>query len=87
MVMADTVAVLGFLMLLTAFGLNATGRMDRTGVSYDALNASGAGILSWYATTRDVPIFVILELAWALIASASLVRRVARRYAIAGSRT
>lgn len=76
--MADTLGLLGFALLLTAFGMNAAGKLDRGGTTYDAMNVVGAGILSWYATTRDTPIFVLLELCWALIALASLVRKLSR---------
>jgi hypothetical protein len=70
--MEDTIGSFGFLLLLGAFGLNAAGRMDRSSLIYDALNAVGAGILSWYAIFHRVPVFVLLEMTWSLIALASL---------------
>ena len=72
LIMPDAIGSLGFLLLLGAFGLNAAGRMDRSSLIYDALNAAGAGILSWYAVFRGAPLFVLLEMTWALIALASL---------------
>jgi hypothetical protein len=80
-VIADTLGLIGFTLLLAAFGLNAVGKMERASTTYDAMNFVGAGILSWYAMTRDTPIFVVLELCWAAIALGSLARRLTRQRA------
>lgn len=71
----EALGLIGFALLLLAFGMNAIGKLDRNSTAYGAMNVVGAGILSWYATTRDTPIFVVLEFSWALVALIALIRR------------
>ena len=72
MTVVEIIAGVGFLILLSAFALNAVGRMDRSTLMYDGMNAAGAAILSWYAVIREAPIFILLEATWSLIALMSL---------------
>jgi hypothetical protein len=69
------VGVLGFVLILAAFGLNALGRVTSTGYLYAVLNLTGSGILAWYATFKVVPVFLALEVVWAGIALVTIVRR------------
>jgi len=62
--MSDAIGSIGLLLLLTAFGLNAAGKMDRSCVIYDALNVVGAAILGWYAIAHAARVFVLLEATW-----------------------
>jgi arginine exporter protein ArgO len=76
--MSDAIGSIGFLLLLGAFGLNATGKMDRSSPIYDILNIVGAAILGWYALEHAARVFVLLEATWALIALAALTTKVSR---------
>lgn len=69
------VGAIGFVAILIAFGFNAVGRLPTGGYVYSGLNLVGASILAWYATDKDVPIFVALEGAWAAIALFGLGRK------------
>ncbi len=74
----DIVAGFGFVLLLGAFTLNAAGRLDRSTIAYDGMNAVGAAILTWYAIARAAPVFVLLEVTWASIALVSLLAKLSK---------
>ena len=71
---SDAIGSLGVAILLLAFALNAFGRLRADARSYHALNFVGAtlaGTASWLIGFLP---FVVLELIWALVAIAALVR-------------
>ncbi len=76
--MEEILAGAGFLILLSAFRLNVAGRVDRSSLLYDGLNAAGAAILSWYAVAHRAPIFVLLQVTWFLVAIASLLVKLSK---------
>jgi hypothetical protein len=57
-------SVTGFLMLVTAFLVNATGRCRPDSRRYLGANALGAGLLAAYSAVIDEPVFVALEGFW-----------------------
>lgn len=75
----DSIAVVGFLLLTTGFGLNAVGMISREGTAYLLLNTVGPAILARYAWLKMVPVFFALEGLWTLIAVITLAGR-ARRH-------
>jgi len=74
----ELVATLGVTLLLGAYVLVVTGRLERDDWRYHLANAVGAG-LSGVASywMRFFP-FVVLEGVWCVVAVVSLVRRPAR---------
>lgn len=73
------VGVVGFILLLFAFGMNLVGRMSRDSVTYALLNMVGGALLALYALGKDAPVFVALELIWAVTAGITLVAMLRRR--------
>lgn len=78
-VVLTAVGVIGFILLLSAFGMNLAGRMSRDTVAYTLLNTVGAAVLAIYALGKDAPVFVALELIWAVTAAITLVTIFRRR--------
>jgi hypothetical protein len=78
---ATLIGAVGFVMLLSAFGLNLVGRMGRDTATYSALNAAGAALLAGYALIKDAPIFVGLEGIWSLAAAVGLTAILRRKSA------
>lgn len=77
------IGVVGFVLLLTAFGMNLVGRMSRDGVIYAVLNILGAAVLAIYALGKDAPVFVALETIWAATAAVTLLATLRRRKVLA----
>jgi hypothetical protein len=78
--LTTAVGSVGFVCLLSAFGLNLAGRLERTGGWYLILNLLGAGILAWYGLQKNTPIFVALEAIWATATLVSLILGLRRRW-------
>lgn len=65
--------MVGLILLLTAFTLVDTGRIDRKSSWYQILNVIGAGLLALYAWELKAYVFVVLEVFWAVVAGLELV--------------
>jgi hypothetical protein len=61
-----------------AFLANVAGRLRADGSAYQAMNAGGAGLLTWYSAQLGVWVFVILESVWTVAALWNLARAVTR---------
>jgi hypothetical protein len=71
---ADWVGSIGVGMLLLAFVLNLTRRLEAGAPAYRALNLAGASLACWASVMIDYAPFVVLEGVWALAALAALLR-------------
>ncbi len=72
---ATAIGSLGVGLLLAAFVLNGTGRLDARGAPYLALNAVGAGLACWASALLEFLPFVVLEGVWCAAALAGMARR------------
>ncbi|HVL87364.1 MAG TPA: hypothetical protein VM681_05060 [Candidatus Thermoplasmatota archaeon] len=79
----DTFGAVGLVLLVSAFSANALGRMARDGVAYTGMNLGGSAILGVYSWYLNAPIFVVLEVVWASVALAGLVRALQGRVDLA----
>ena len=77
--LAEFVASIGVLLLLSAFTLNLMGKLRRTEVTYQSLNLVGAGLSAFAAQLIGFVPFVVLEGCWAIIAAIAIVRSVTSR--------
>jgi hypothetical protein len=72
--MDQVIQLIGAVLILAAFVRAQQHRMETDSVTYLALNAAGAGILTVVAVlNRDIG-FTLLELAWAAVSTVGLVR-------------
>lgn len=69
----------GVVLLLLAFFLNLFGRLAQDDRRYALMNVFGAGLSCYASYLIDYAPFVVLEAAWALVASAGLARLYLRR--------
>ena len=83
-VMMALLGTLGMVLLLGAFLANIAGRLRAGGIPYQALNAAGAGLLTWYSVYLGVWVFAILEGVWTLAAVWNLLRAVGSRQSAVG---
>ncbi len=60
--------VLGLLLLLAAFVLNARKHTKRRTILFNGLNFLGSMIMGIYAIQKDSTAFILLEFIWAIIA-------------------
>ena len=65
--LADMVGGIGVALLLGAFALNLTGRLDRAGLPYAVMNALGAGLAALAALMISYWPFVVLEGTWCMV--------------------
>ena len=72
------VSVAGFLMLVSAFLVNQTGRCRPDSRRYLGANALGAGLLAAYSAVIHEPVFVALEGFWSAASLVALLRVKAR---------
>lgn len=77
--LAQLTASIGVLLLLLAFTLNLTGRLERTRVTYEFMNLLGAGLSCFAALLIGFIPFVVLEGCWAVIAAIAIFRRLTSR--------
>ncbi|MEM6456079.1 MAG: hypothetical protein AAF772_13370 [Acidobacteriota bacterium] len=70
----EAIGAFGVALLLAAFALNLTGRLDRADRRYAALNALGAGIAAYASWRIDYLPFVVLEGTWCAASLVALVR-------------
>ena len=78
MTIADWLGSLGVMILLVAFLLNLSGRLERSSPRYQALNALGAGAAGVAAALIPFIPFVVLEGVWSLVAFVALALTVRR---------
>jgi hypothetical protein len=76
--MVDALGTVGMALLPGAFLANVAGRLRADGSAYQAMNAGGAGLLTWYSAQLGVWVFVILESVWTVAALWNLARAVTR---------
>ena len=60
--------VLGLVILLLAFVLNAKKHTKRRTILFNGLNFIGSMIMGFYAVMKDSTAFILLEFIWAIIA-------------------
>ncbi len=68
----DVLGWVGISLILLAYLLITTNKVERTSRLYQLLNLLGSGTLIYDAYTRDAPAFLVLNLAWAGIALVAL---------------
>ncbi len=77
--MESLIELLGAILLLSAFVLAQSGRLETPSPTYLLLNLAGSGILaSVAAVDRDFG-FLLLEGVWAGVSGYAVVRRLVRR--------
>lgn len=69
----------GAILILVAFALAQTGRLDPNSYAYILLNVVGAAILAVLAFTIQRWGFVLLEGAWTIVSVAALISRLRGR--------
>ena len=69
----DLLGATGVAILLLAFVLNLSGRLEASGRPYQAMNFVGAGLACAAAALIPFFPFVVLEGAWSLVALVALV--------------
>ena len=67
-------SISGFLLLVSAYLINQTGRCRADGWRYLGVNAIGAGLLAAYSWVIDEFVFVALEGFWSVASLWQLVR-------------
>lgn len=67
-------SLVGAALILAAFAANTMGRLTSASVSYQVLNAVGAGLLTASAVVSRNWGFIILEGTWTLISVGALVK-------------
>lgn len=68
----ELVGSAGVLLLLSAFAMNARGRIAHTSTAYALMNASGAGLACYASYLIAYRPFVVLEGTWCLVALLAL---------------
>ncbi len=71
---ADWLGSAGVALLLIAFVLNLLGRVERDAPAYHVMNLIGAGLAATASWWIGFMPFVVLEVVWASVALAALVR-------------
>ena len=69
------VALVGALLVLSAYAALQTGRLDRESRTFSALNFFGSALLTWIAVLDGRWGFILLEGAWAVISAPGMLRR------------
>ena len=69
------VALVGALLVLSAYAALQMGRLDRESRTFSALNFFGSALLTWVAVVDRRWGFILLEGAWALLSVAGMLRR------------
>ncbi|MEJ7893479.1 MAG: hypothetical protein WKF94_12660 [Solirubrobacteraceae bacterium] len=72
--MVQIVALVGSLLILTAYTANQAGRLATERVAYSVLNIVGAGILAVVAVVEEQWGFLLLEGVWTLVSLVALAR-------------
>jgi len=73
------IGIIGLFLILTAFFLENSGRLNRKDIKYDSLNLIGATFLIIYAINLKSTIFIILNGAWLLISLKDIIKWVIKR--------
>jgi hypothetical protein len=72
---AQTVQIVGSLLVLAAFAAAQAGRLDPHSTRYLVLNLLGSGVLAIEAAATAQWGFLLLEGVWAIVSLAGLLRR------------
>lgn len=67
------IAILGMILVLSAFVLDEFGNVNKSTTTYNIINIFGAGFLAYYAFTLSSFPFLILNVVWMLVAIYKLV--------------
>ena len=73
--MAQAIQLIGAALILIAYALAQFGTLSARGVPFLLLNLAGALILAGSAYDEEQWGFLVLELAWAAVSAAGLLRR------------
>jgi hypothetical protein len=73
---ADIVGSIGVSLLLAAFALNLSGRLETGSLLHSGLNMLGAGLAALASALIPYWPFVVLEGAWCIVSIVALVRAV-----------
>ncbi|MCC6838399.1 MAG: hypothetical protein IT234_07670 [Bacteroidia bacterium] len=73
MTIPDIIGLIGVCILLIAFFLNLTGKMDKDSLVYIVLNIVGAGIACLASILINYMPFIILEGTWTLVSAWGLI--------------
>lgn len=76
--LGDVLQVVGAVLILSAYLLAQSRRLDTSSYVYLLLNLLGAGVLAGLAGTSHQWGFLLLESVWALVSACALVAKVAR---------
>ena len=71
----QVISVVGATLILVAFGLVNSGRVQPTNFWYAIMNFVGSSLLAWVAIVDQRIGFIILEIAWAAMSLIPLLRR------------
>ena len=72
MTAGEYIGALGVFVLLFAFALNLSGRLNNSRPTYHLLNAVGAGLACYASWIIDFIPFVVLEASWLVVALIAL---------------
>ena len=72
--MIHVVGAIGMLLILGAYGLVSSARIEGSGAAYQGMNLAGAGFLIIYSAALGAWVTVVLNVVWAAIAVVALVR-------------
>ena len=70
----QVVSLVGAVLILLAYGLNQSGRLQPSDRSYSLMNLIGATLLTWVAVVDRRAGFVLVEGAWAVMSVIPLLR-------------
>jgi hypothetical protein len=79
MPIAGVAASIGVFLLLVAFALNLTGRLERRSLAYQSLNIVGAALSCVAAVLISFWPFVVLEGCWVIVAGVAMANRLRAR--------
>lgn len=77
--LGDWIGFIGVTILLLAFFLNLTGKIDQNDLSYIVMNIIGAGLAGFASFLINYVPFIILEGTWTLVSVYALARYFAKR--------
>ncbi|HEX8514789.1 MAG TPA: hypothetical protein VF868_01230 [Bacteroidia bacterium] len=75
----DWIGFIGVTILLFAFLLNLTGKIQQDSLTYILLNITGAGLAGLASVLINYIPFIILEGAWTLVSIVALVKYLTKR--------
>ena len=83
MTTTDWIGFTGVLLILLAYVLNLSGRLDRERLAFILLNLAGSSLACWASVRMDYWPFIVLEGVWAGVSLLALIRLLFRKTPIA----